>query len=176
MGSTVETAVIAVWGLTRSPTWTLAIPTMPSIGDTTLVQPRLRSACSTAASADATAALASRSAIRALSSSCWLIARCAAKGVKRSTSFVALASWAGAGTDHSGRSRRGREERQRGASGRRPGQLPQRETLQARSLEELRDGRNRGRRIFFHQPVSRVGNDHLLDVGGGGPHDDGHHR
>ena len=56
MGSTVETVVMTVCGFTRAPTWTVAIPTMPSIGDVILVQPRLRAAWSTAARAAATAA------------------------------------------------------------------------------------------------------------------------
>ena len=49
--------VITVCGFTRSPTWAFAMPAMPSIGDVTFVQPRFSAACSTAARADATAAL-----------------------------------------------------------------------------------------------------------------------
>ena len=96
MGSTVETVVITVAVPTRSPTWDLAIPAIPSMGEVTFVQPRLRAAWSTAARAEARAALAARSAESALSSSCWLIARSAARGVNRSTSLLAFASWASA--------------------------------------------------------------------------------
>ena len=90
MGSTVDTVVMTVCGLTRSPTCVRAMPAMPSIGEVTRVQSRFRSACSTAARAAATPPRASRSAASALSSSCWLMARWAASGVKRSTSLVGL--------------------------------------------------------------------------------------
>jgi hypothetical protein len=92
MGSTVETVVITVSVFTRSPTCDFAIPAIPSIGDVTCVQPRLSWACSTAATAAACAASAARSAASALSSSCWLIARSAARGVNRSTSFFVFES------------------------------------------------------------------------------------
>jgi tetratricopeptide (TPR) repeat protein len=50
------------------------------------------------------------------------------------------------------------------------------ERWRPRSAEKLHDRRDRGGRVLFHQPVSRAGYDHLLDVGGGGAHDDAHRR
>ena len=44
MGSTVDTVVMTDCVLTRSPTCVLAMPTIPSMGDVTLAQPRLSTA------------------------------------------------------------------------------------------------------------------------------------
>ena len=80
MGSTCETVVMTVWRLTRSPTWDLATPAMPSIGETTFVQPRSSFAFSRAARALSTLACAVRSRVSASSSSCWLMAFCGGQG------------------------------------------------------------------------------------------------
>jgi len=58
MGSTVETVVMApLDGLTKAPTCNCAIPGMPSIGETSRVNPKLMLAVSASALADATAAV-----------------------------------------------------------------------------------------------------------------------
>ena len=55
MGFTVETVVSgAPAGVTRSPTWMVAIPAMPSIGEAIRVNPSFTSASYTAALAAAT--------------------------------------------------------------------------------------------------------------------------
>ncbi len=69
------------WPLTRSPTWTLAMPAMPSMGETIRVHSRLSLALSRAALEASRSAWAWLRAARALSSSCWEMAFCAARGV-----------------------------------------------------------------------------------------------
>src|SRR6266850_2127890 len=60
IGSTCETVVSSVDGLTRSPIWALAMAATPSMSDVTFVKLRFNAAVSTTAVADCTVAFVAR--------------------------------------------------------------------------------------------------------------------